>query len=205
MIRVGLTGGYATGKSFVGSELERLGCRLIYADKLGHKVLEPGGDAYLPAVREFGSKILDTAGRIDRKKLGELVFGAPELLRKLTALVHPAVFRLEEQLLRSEAAANPKAIAVIEAAILIETGRFEHFDRIVLTTCSEEVQIARGIERDGLTEEQVRARLKEQMPFSEKSKYAHYIIDTGTEPEETIRQVRAVYRDLQAFNGRGKA
>lgn len=205
MIRVGLTGGYATGKSFAGSELERLGCRLIYADKLGHQVLEPGGDAYLPAVKEFGREILDEAGRIDRKKLGNLVFGAPHLLNKLTALVHPAVFRLEDQIMRSQAAANPQSIAVVEAAILIETGRFQNFDRIVLTTCDEDVQIARGMQRDGLSEVQVRARLKEQMPFSEKSKHAHYIVDTGREPQETIHQIQAIHRELLALATRSSA
>ena len=196
MIRVGLTGGYATGKSFAGSELERLGCRIIYADKLGHQVLEPGSDAYLPVVKMFGRKILDDSGRIDRKKLSNVVFGAPDLLSQLTAIVHPAVFRLEEQIMRSQLMSAPESIAVVEAAILIETGRYKNFDRIILTTCDEALQVSRGMERDGLTEPQVRARLREQMPFSEKRKYAHYIVDTSGEPERTINHVHMIYREL---------
>lgn len=205
MIRVGLTGGYATGKSFVGAELERLGCRLIYADKLGHQVLEPDGEAYLPAVEEFGKQILDETGHIDRKKLGHIVFDSTELLRKLTALVHPAVFKLEDQLTRRYAASEPEAVVVVEAAILIETGRYKGYDRIILTTCDEAVQITRGMKRDRSSEKQVRARLKEQMPFSEKSRHANYVVDTSLEPSATVRQVHAIYQDLAVLAKRSNA
>lgn len=97
MLKVGLTGGYATGKSLVAAELERLGCHLIYADKLGHAVLSPDGAAYHPALEVFGREILGPGGTIDRKKLASIVFGSPRLLEKLTALVHPAVFALKKR------------------------------------------------------------------------------------------------------------
>src|SRR3954468_15614200 len=99
MLLVGLTGGYATGKSFVASELERRGCHLIYADKLGHQVLEPGEEAYAAAIAIFGNEILREDQTIDRKKLGAIVFQNPEQLARLTAAVHPAVFKLEENLI----------------------------------------------------------------------------------------------------------
>src|SRR5947208_16219756 len=131
MLSVGLTGGYASGKSFVAAELARLGCFLIYADKLGHEVLMPGGEAFEPAVQIFGRGILSEGGEIDRKKLGQMVFASPDLLKKLTDVIHPAVFRLEADLLESARRRDPNGIAVIEAAILIETGRYKVFDRLI--------------------------------------------------------------------------
>ncbi len=199
MIKVGLTGGYASGKSFVASELERLGCYLIYADLLGHQVLEPDGEAYAPTVEAFGWEILGSDGRIDRKKLGAMVFRTPDLLQTLTGFVHPAVFRLEEQMLNGFQAENPRGIAVMEAAILIETGRYRMFDRLILTVCDEDTQILRGITRAGLTAEQVRQRMRQQMTVEEKTAYADYVVDTSDEKQETIRQVGAIYRNLQAL------
>lgn len=197
MLRVGLTGGYATGKTLVAAELERLGCLVIYADKLGHQVLEPGGDAFQPAIRAFGPDILTADGAIDRKKLASLVFNSPESLEKLASFVHPAVFRLEQQILEEFAARQPRGIAVLEAAILIETGRYAAFDRLILTSCDEEKQIARGMKRDGLTREQVLARIANQMPAEEKKRYAHYVIDTNGPKEKTVPQVEAVFRELK--------
>jgi dephospho-CoA kinase len=199
VIKVGLTGGYASGKSFVARELERLGCRLIYADKLGHAVLEPTGEAYSLSVEEFGRDILASDGTIDRKKLGALVFRSPELLEKLSSFVHPAVFRLEERLLGEFEREDPHAIAVIEAAILIETGRNKVFDRLILTACNEEVQIARGMHRDGLTREEVLARLSKQMPTEEKKRYADFVIDTDGPKEQTLERVRNVFAELKSL------
>jgi dephospho-CoA kinase len=196
MLKVGLTGGYATGKTFVAHELAQRGCHLIYADALGHQVLLPGGEAYSPVVAQFGSQILDPGGNIDRKRLAEIVFSNPGLLTRLSSLVHPAVFHLEENLLEEIRKQDPHAIAVIEAAILIETKRNAVFDRLILTSADEEVQIARGMKRDNLTREQVLARLANQMPLTEKRKYADYVIDTSGTKEDTVHQVEEVYRDL---------
>jgi dephospho-CoA kinase len=197
MLKVGLTGGYATGKSLVAKELERLDCHLIYADELGHKVLQPDGEAYAATVETFGRGILNADGAIDRKRLGEIVFASPELLQKLSALIHPAVFRLEERLLDEFQRQDAHGIAVVEAAILIETGRYAVFDRVILTTCDKETQIARGIKRDHATREQVLARLGKQLAFHEKQRHAHYVIDTSGSKEETARQVQRVYRELK--------
>lgn len=199
MIKVGLTGGYASGKSFVAAELERLGCFLIYADRLGHQVLEPDGEAYTPTLEAFGQEILGSDRRIDRKKLAAVVFGVPELLLKLTGFVHPAVFRLEEKMLAGFESQNPNGIAVIEAAILIETGRYKTFDRLILTVCDEATQVNRGMKRDGLSAEQVRQRMGRQMPVEEKTLYADYVVNTSGDKGETIRQVQAIYQDLKAL------
>lgn len=197
MLKVGLTGGLACGKSFVGEELARLGCLLIHADDLGHEVLLPGGEAFHGVVQEFGSEILDGAGEIDRKALAAKVFGVPEQLAKLNALVHPPVVRREDALIAEFAGRQPDGIAVVEAAILIETGSWKRFDRIVLVTCSEEQQVERAMRRQGAVLEDVRARLGRQMPLDEKRKFAHFVIDTSGEKQETLRQTREVYDALR--------
>jgi len=197
MLKVGLTGGYASGKTFVASELERLGCHVIRADELGHAVLLPQGEAYAPTIETFGDSILNPDRTVERSKLATIVFAAPELLEKLNSFVHPAVFRLEKQMLTVFEAEDPFGIAVLEAAILIETGRYTRFDQLILTACEEETQIARGMKRDRLTREQVLVRLANQMPLEEKKKYAHYIVDTSGDKQQTRNQIDAIYRELR--------
>jgi dephospho-CoA kinase len=197
MLKVGLTGGYATGKSFVASELEKLGCYVIRADVLGHAVLDPGGAAYDPAIEVFGREILAEDGAIDRKKLANIVFENPELLERLNAIVHPAVIALEEEMFARFEAAHPRAMGVLEAAILIEAGRGRMFDRIILTACDAETQIARGMKRDHLSREQVLARLARQLPLEEKKQHAHYVVDTSGDKQETVLQVQSIFRDLK--------
>lgn len=199
MLRVGLTGGLATGKSFVGRTLADLGCFWIQADELGHRVLEPGGEAYGEVMAEFGRGILDEEGRIDRRKLAGQVFGDPEKLAKLNRIVHPLVIRLEEKLLAEYGARHPEGIAVVEAAILIETGSYKRFDRLIVTVCDPEQQIERAIRRTGMSREEVLARIRRQMPVEEKVKLADYVIDTSGAKEDTVRQVKRVYEELRSI------
>src|SRR5579875_2477014 len=199
MLKVGLTGGYATGKSFVAAELERCGCLLIYADELGHRVLYCNGEAFEPVVHAFGPGILDAEGSIDRRKLGDIVFGSPELLARLNSFVHPAVYRLEKQMLNAWEAERLNGIAVTEAAILIETGRYNAFDRIILTVCEEETQIARAMKRDHVTREQVLTRMARQMSSEEKKRYADYVIDTSGPKEDTRVEVDRIFRELESL------
>ncbi|MCL4401329.1 MAG: dephospho-CoA kinase [Acidobacteria bacterium] len=192
-----MTGGLACGKSFVAEALAGMGCHLIEADRLGHEVLLPGGEAYAGVVREFGSGILDAEGKIDRARLAAEVFGRPERLAALNRLVHPPVIRREEELFREFAMRDPRGITVVEAAILIETGSWRRFDRIILVVCPEEQQVERAMRRDGLEPEQVRARLARQMPVEEKRKYAHYIIDTSGSKEDALRRTLEVCEELR--------
>ena len=194
MLRVGLTGGFATGKSFVGRALVDLGCHLLQADQVGHAVLAPDGEAYAAVIAQFGRGIVDPDGTIARKRLGQIVFAHPEKLAKLNALVHPAVFARQEAWF---AQLPPHAIAIVEAAIMIETGSYRRYDRMILTVCRPELQIARAMRRDHLTEAQVRERLARQMPESEKRKYAHYVIDTSGTPNETLEQTAQVCAQLK--------
>jgi dephospho-CoA kinase len=197
MLRVGLTGGLACGKTFVGETLQSLGCLLIQADELGHRTLEPGGEAYDAVVREFGPGVLGESGTIDRHKLADLVFGNPERLARLNEIVHPAVVRREEEAIAAYAAGHPDGIAVVEAAILIETGSYKRFDRIILVTCAREQQMERALRRSSASETDIRARLGRQMPLEEKQKYADFVIDTSREKQDTIRQTQGVFEALR--------
>lgn len=192
MLRVGLTGGLATGKSLVGDALVNLGCHLLQADQVGHAVLAPDGEAYAAVIAQFGSGIVDPDGVINRKRLAEIVFGDPAQLTRLNALVHPAVFARQEAWFAEIAAREPKAVAIVEAAIMVETGSFRRYDRIILTVCREVQQIARAMARDGLTEVQVRERIARQLPESEKRKKANYVIDTSGTLDQTLEQTAQV-------------
>jgi dephospho-CoA kinase len=192
-----LTGGLASGKSFVGEALQNMGCLLIQADELGHAALAKGAGVYSAVVNEFGQDILAEEQIIDRKALAAQVFANPQRLAKLNSLVHPWVVEQEEQLIADFARREPKGIAVVEAAILIETGSYRRFDRLVLVTCTEEQQFERAMRRPGAVESDVRARLSRQMPLAEKRKYADFVIDTTGTKEETLRQTRVVHDTLR--------
>ncbi|MDE3197514.1 MAG: dephospho-CoA kinase [Acidobacteriota bacterium] len=189
MLIVGLTGGLACGKSFIASELGRLGCHVVEADELGHRVLEPGGEAHEAAIREFGTA--------DRARLAEKVFGDPARLAKLNAIVHPAVHARAQRTFAEIRARDQHAIVVYVAAILVETGAWRDFDKLIVADCSRPTQIERAIERTGATEDDVRARLDRQLPSAKKREHADYIIETDGTKEETLRQTKMVYEELR--------
>ncbi len=184
-LTAGLTGGLASGKSFIGKTLAKLGCVLIEADELGHQVLQPGAAAYEAVLREFGTA--------DRPKLAAEVFRSPDRLAALNAIVHPAVEQRKQEILAS----LPGGIAIFAAAILIETGMYKNYDCLILAYCTRDQQIERGMDRPGATMEDVLARLDRQMPLEEKRKYADYIIDTSGTKEDTLRQTNELYDRLR--------
>src|SRR5262249_48707050 len=155
----------------VGRMLQELGCFLIDDDKLGHRVVEPDGEAYPGIVAEFGRPILNPDETINRRALGAIVFADPAKLAKLNALVHPHVEAREDALARTQL---PDAIIVTEAAILIETGIYKRYDRLIVVVCSPEQQIERAMERDGLSRDEVLDRMRRQMPLEDKVKYADF-------------------------------
>lgn len=199
MLRVGLTGGLASGKSFVGKVLAGLGCHVIRADELGHQVLLRGGEAYDAVLAEFGRGILNREGEIDRRQLAALVFDDPERLEALNRLVHPPVRERERRLAEEFARQDPTAIIVIEAAILVETGAWKTYDRLIVVVCTPEQQVERAMHRDGITRQEAEARLRRQLPLREKVKFAHYVIDTSGSKENTLEQTEAVYRALRSI------
>jgi dephospho-CoA kinase len=204
MLHVGLTGGLASGKSLVGRSLADLGCFLIQADELGHQVIDQGGETYEAVVATFGKEILDPDGTINRRRLAAIVFAdhpdAPQQLAKLNALIHPHVKMREQSLRDAFAEQHPDGVAVTEAAILVETGSYKDYDRLIVAVCRPEQQIARAMERDGLSREEVLNRLRRQMPLEDKVKYADFVIDTSGSKENTVVQTRAVYEALRRLN-----
>lgn len=196
MLRVGLTGGLASGKTFVGRTLQELGCLLIRSDELGHQVLEPQGEAYSDTVRAFGPQIQTADGLIDRRILASIVFKDPEKLALLNSIVHGPVRARTHKLLDSYERTHPHGIAVVEAAILIETGSWRDYQKLLLAICSPEQQVTRAMERDLISREEALERMSRQMPLEEKLKYADYIIDTSGSKENTAAQVRAVHESL---------
>ncbi|MCX6612855.1 MAG: dephospho-CoA kinase [Acidobacteria bacterium] len=199
MLQVGLTGGMATGKSTVAAELVRLGCHLLKADELGHKLLEKEGPCYEPVVSAFGRAILDHNGNIERRRLGMVVFNESGALDKLNAIIHPAVFAYEEQWLQGVKDSEKEAIAIVEAAILIETGNYKNFDKLIVTWCPVELMVERAVERSGWTPDEARRRIAKQMPIEEKKQFADYLIDTSGTMESTLEQTRAVYAALRSL------
>ncbi len=194
ILKLGLTGGLASGKSFVAAEFERLGALVIRADRLGHEALAPDGPAYAPTVKHFGSGILKPNGEIDRTLLAHRVFPDPAALAVLNSFVHPVVFAREEELF---AAAPSGTLVVVEAAILIESGSYRNLDRLAIVHCSEEQQMRRALARPGATLEDVTARLARQLPLSDKLRFADYAIDTSGTEAETLRQTRALFVTLR--------
>jgi dephospho-CoA kinase len=201
MLRVGLTGGLASGKSLVGRALADLGCYVIEADVLGRQVLEQGGETYDAVIAAFGKEILDPDGKINRRRLAAIVFAdnadAQQQLARLNALVHPPVKLRERDLADEFTSSHPDGIVITEAAILVETGSYKDYDRLIVAVCRPEQQIERSMERDGVSREEVLRRLRRQMPLEEKVKYADFIIDTSGSKEDTLQQVRTVYEALR--------
>jgi dephospho-CoA kinase len=197
MKRLGITGGIASGKSAVAGILREMGFRVIDADRLGHEVIEPGTRAYAETVREFGAGVVGADGRIDRAKLGALVFADRGKLDQLNAIVHP---RVEEEMVRQfaewERGAVPDA-AFVEAALLVEAGYQKNLDGLVVAWCRPEQQIERLLSR-GLTEGEAQRRIAAQMPAEEKLKFATEKIDCSGSLQETRRQVEALAKKLRS-------
>lgn len=188
MLRLGLTGGIASGKSAVAGMLRESGFSVIDADSLAHSLIEPGHPAYEEAVSTFGSSILDTLGRVDRAKLGALVFADRAKLAALNAIVHPRVrAAIAAQFAEWAKQRKPKA-AFVEAALLVEAGYLEDLDGLVVTWSRPQQQIER-LKARGMSEVDARRRIAAQMPVEEKLKFATERIDCSGSMEETKRQV----------------
>jgi dephospho-CoA kinase len=200
MLRVGLTGGIATGKSTVAAIFRELGCHVIEADKIAHRMIEPGGAAYEEVVREFGSGVLASDGRVDRPKLGSIVFADPVRLARLNAIVHPPVLAAQDKELAEIERADPHAISVVVAALLVEGGYYKKLDFLVVTWCTPSQQLERLTQRDavrGLTVEQARRRIESQISQEEKRRVADEEIDCSGTIERTREEVVALFARLK--------
>jgi dephospho-CoA kinase len=196
MKRLGLTGGIASGKSFVASLLRELNFRVLDADRLGHKLMQPGYPAYDDIVREFGAGILSADRSVDRKKLGALVFADPAKLARLNAILHPRIEDAMNEQFAKWQSENDRDPVFVEAALLVEAGMHNRLDGLVVTWCKPEQQIERLRER-GLTEAEARRRISLQMPQDEKLKCATERIDCSGTLENTRQQVEALAAKLR--------
>jgi dephospho-CoA kinase len=197
MILVGLTGGIGVGKSTVAAMFAARGAAVVDADRISRRLQEPGEPCHDAIVAAFGRAVLDPAGRIDRKRLGEMVFADPTRRTELEAIMHPAIWAACEAEIRAAAAAG-RAVCVIEAALILETGQRSRFQRIVVVTAPTDVQVARLAQARGLTEAEARQRLTAQWPNADKARLADYVIDNGGDPAATEQQVSRVYATLVA-------
>jgi dephospho-CoA kinase len=189
MLRVGLTGGIASGKSAVAEIMRELGCYVLDADRMAHRLIEPGQPAYDAVVSEFGRDILDGEGRVVRPKLAEIVFADPARLIRLNAIVHPHVLAALDVELNWLGQSDPNGVAVVEAALLIESGYHNSLDRLIVVWCTPEQQLARLVSGRGMSEQQARQRMASQMSLEEKRKLANEEIDCSLTMEDTRRQV----------------
>jgi dephospho-CoA kinase len=197
MLKVGLTGGIASGKSTVGRMFGELGCRVIDSDLITRRLFEPGHPVNHAVAAAFGPSVVASDGSIDRRVLGEVVFRNPELRQQLNNLVHPAINQRQGEWLEKLAAEDPHSIGIVEAALIIEVGNHKNYDKIIVVSCTPEVQRKRLRERSGLTPEQIESRISSQMPLEEKMKVADFVIDNSEDPGTTRRQVQDVYRQLR--------
>lgn len=192
---IGLTGNIATGKTTVGQMLHALGAVWIDADKVAHRMMEPGGKVYKAVTQAFGPQILGHDGTIDRGKLGNRVFSDPQALRELESLVHPAVIEaVEHQIALSEA-----AVVVVEAIKLLESGMAAHYQAIWVTVCDEETQVARLMQGRNLSRDAALQRIRAQPSQEDKIAVADLVITTEGSLEKTRAQVEAAWAELNAL------
>jgi len=199
MLKVGLTGGIASGKSTVGRMFGELGCKVIDSDRITRQLFEAGNPVNAAVAQAFGSRVVSSDGSIDRRVLGEMVFNNPDLRQKLNSLVHPAIIHRQKEFLAQVAAENPHGIGIVEAALIIEAGNYKNYDKVIVVTCSPEVQRRRLQERSRLTPQQIEARIASQMPLEEKLKFADFVVDNSGDIGRTRHEVREVCRQLRAI------
>jgi len=196
MLHVGLTGGIACGKSTVAAMMRELGCRVLDADALARRLIEPGRPAYDEVLKEFGGQVRAADGRIDRAKLAAIVFANPARLERLNRIVHPRVVDALDRELAELARTEPGAVVVVEAALLIEASYHERLDRLVVAWCEPEQQLERLLAR-GMAREEALRRIGAQMQLDQKRRMADDEIDCSGSLEETRRQVIGIVARLK--------
>jgi dephospho-CoA kinase len=200
MLIVALTGGIASGKSVVAKILEELGCYIHNADKIAHDLMEPEKPAWKKIVAHFGIKILNEDKTINRSRLGKIIFSDEKERRFLNELIHPLVLEKKKEVINRLEKEGHYYIFISEAALTIEAGFAEFFDKIIMTYCKKEDQIKRLMERDGISRKQATKIIKSQMLPQEKLKYADYIIDSSSTLQSTVEQTERIYRNLMMDN-----
>ncbi len=198
-MKVGLTGGVATGKTLVSKELKKLGAHVIDADVISREITGPGAPAYMEIINEFGEGILREDKTIDRKALGRIVFSDPEKLSVLNRITHPRIIeRINSEIAALEERHGDDPLIIVDAALLIEAGLQKDMEKVIVVYADEEKQIERIMKRDGLSEREAGQRIKAQMPIALKVKYADFEVNNNGGIEETLRYVKELYGKIKS-------
>jgi dephospho-CoA kinase len=193
---VGLTGGMGSGKSLAAKFFAEQGAHIIDADQLSRELVRPGHPALKEIVDVFGEDILDPSGNLDRELLAKNIFEDTEKKSALEAILHPKVIVREQEIYLSISTSDPSAIVIVDAALLIESGNYKNVDKVIVVQSREEQQVQRILSRGSQSYDQAIARIKNQMNFEEKSKYADYILDNQSQPEDLRQKVQEIYAKL---------
>jgi dephospho-CoA kinase len=204
MLRVGLTGSIGVGKSFVGSLFVEFGCHLLDADDTAREVVLPGTPGLCGIVAEFGEDVLSDDGTLDRKHLASLVFEDQQKRQRLNSILHPLIIERQNQIMQDWEVSDPDGIGIVDAALMIESGGYKRFDKLIVVHCRPEVQLERLILRNGLSREEAQRRIDSQMPQEEKQRFADFLIDTSDGFEQTRRRTREVYEQLVELRAKHK-
>ncbi len=196
MLRVGLTGSIGVGKTFVTSVFVELGCRVLDADQTAREVVMPGTPGLRALVDVFGDDILATDGTLDRKRLGALIFADEGKRQRLNHILHPFIIARQDEILNGWEAEDPDGIGIVDAALMIESGGYKRFDKLIVVHCRPEVQLERLMLRDKLSRDEALRRINSQMPQEEKQKFADYLIDTSDGFELTRSRSVEIYNQL---------
>jgi dephospho-CoA kinase len=200
MLRVGLTGSIGVGKSFVSGVLAELGCRVLDADETAREVVTPGSPALRDVVAAFGTGMIRDDGSLDRPKLGAVVFTDSDKRAELNSILHPYIIAKQDERLRELEAIDPEGIAIVDAALMIESGGYTRFDKLIVVHCRPDVQLERVMARNNLSREEAKKRIGTQMSQEEKMKFADYLIDTSDGFEPARERARKVYEELRAVS-----
>jgi dephospho-CoA kinase len=196
MLRVGLTGSISVGKSFVASVFAELGCHVIDADQTARQVVLPNTPGLLAIIEAFGSEVIKPDGNLNRERMASLVFADEQKRRLLNAILHPFIIEKQDEILQQWAVEDPDGIAIIDAALMIESGGYKRFDKLIVVHCRPEVQLERLMLRSNLSRAEAQRRIDSQMPQEEKQRFADYLIDSSDGFEPTRQRTKEVYREL---------
>ena len=174
MLRVGLTGSIGVGKSFVTWVFEELGCHVLDADVTAREVVMPGTPGLLAITEEYGEEVLNPDGTLNRKQLGALVFADENRRQRLNHILHPFIIPRQDEIMRGWEAEDPNGIGIIDAALMIESGGYKRFDKLIVVHCRPEVQLERLMLRDKLSRDEALRRINSQMPQEEKLRFGDY-------------------------------
>lgn len=197
MLKVGLTGSIAVGKSFVCEVLRGLGAAVLDADQTSREVVAPGSQGLSRIVEEFGREVLSADGSLDRERLGKMVFEDESKRLLLNSIIHPLVMLRQDEWLKERESEDPAGIAVVDAALMIESGGYRRFDKLIVVWCSDGVQKERLMKRNGFSEEEADKRIRSQMPQDEKKTYADFLIDTTEGFDSARARTEEVFSELK--------